>query len=255
MFNEDERKLAMIRLFHDQPAIVSHKEKATWGLIKRGVFNINVLVGAWIFTCNQITVQGLSIFTATILRLNFPDRSLIQIQLLSSAPPLVGMVFGLIVAYVTMKMHRHGVAIAACASLCVLGYAIWLGSQSPLARFAAIFLNTAGGYGFGVLTIGWTLSNAAPDTAKNVANAAVSGIANIGTQSYRSLCATACSCYANVQTRVYRCNMELYQHRCEEWLQDWQFSEHGYGTLCRCCIYLSCAIPDKGERQACDWWA
>jgi hypothetical protein len=31
-----------------------------------------------------------------------------------------------------------------------------------------------------VLIIGWTLSNAAPDTAKNVANAAVAGIANIG---------------------------------------------------------------------------
>ncbi|KAJ4982903.1 hypothetical protein SVAN01_11605 [Stagonosporopsis vannaccii] len=180
MFNEAERKLAMIRLFQDQPAIMSHKESISWSLIKRGVLNVNVLVGAWIFTCNQITVQGLSIFTATILRLNFPNRSLIQIQLLSSAPPLVGMVFGLGVAYITMKTRKHGIAIAACASLCVLGYAVWLGSQNPQARFAAIFLNTAGGYGFGVLIIGWTLSNAAPDTVKNVANAAVSGIANIG---------------------------------------------------------------------------
>jgi MFS family permease len=180
IFNESERKLAMARLFHDQPAIATHKEKITWALIKRGVLNVNVLAGAWIYTCNQITVQGLSIFTATILRLNFPARSLIQIQLLSSAPPLVGMVFALGVAYITMKTRRHGVAIACCASFCVLGYAIWLGSRSPSARFAAIFFNTAGGYGFGVLIIGWTLSNAAPDTVRNVANAAVSGIANIG---------------------------------------------------------------------------
>jgi|SRR5690242_17911830 len=35
----------------------------------------------WNFTCNQITVQGLSIYTAKILRLNFPKRSLVQIQL------------------------------------------------------------------------------------------------------------------------------------------------------------------------------
>lgn len=189
MFDEDERKLAMARLFHDQPAITTHKEKMTWALIKRGLFSANVLVGAWIFTCNQITVQGLSIFTATILRLNFPEKSLIQIQLLSSAPPLVGMVFGLVVAYTTMKTRKHSVAIAACASLCVLGYAIWLGSQNRQARFAAIFLNTAGGYGFGVLTIGWTLTNASPDTVRNVANAAVSGIANIGMQSrHAALC-------------------------------------------------------------------
>lgn len=170
----------MARLFHDQPAITTHKERITWALVKRGALNANVLVGAWIYTCNQITVQGLSIFTATILRLNFPTKSLIQIQLLSSAPPLVGMVFALGVAYTTMKTQRHGVAVAACASLCVLGYAIWLASRNPAARFAAVFVNTAGGYGFGVLIIGWTLSNAAPDTAKNVANAAVSGVANIG---------------------------------------------------------------------------
>jgi hypothetical protein len=192
IFNEEERKLAMARLFHDQPAITTHKEKITWALVKRGAFNVNVFVGAWIYTCNQITVQGLSIFTATILRLNFPAKSLIQIQLLSSAPPLVGMVFALSVAYVTMKTRGHGIAIACCASLCVLGYAIWLGSRNPSARFAAIFFNTAGGYGFGVLIIGWTLSNAAPDTVKNVANAAVSGIANIGMLSPTSPIAIPC---------------------------------------------------------------
>lgn len=180
MFNEEERRLAMARLICDQPAILEHKERISWQLFKRGVFNINVLVGAWIFTCNQITVQGLSIFTATILRLNYPEKSLVQIQLLSSAPPLVGMVFGLTVAYITMRTRKHGIFIACCASLCVLGYAIWLRSRDPRIRYAALFFNTAGGYGFGVLIIGWTLSNAAPDTAKNVANAAVAGIANIG---------------------------------------------------------------------------
>jgi hypothetical protein len=180
MFNEEERSLAMTRLFCDQPAILDHREKISWQLFRRGVFNINVIVGAWIFTCNQITVQGLSIFTATILRLNYPEKSLVQIQLLSSAPPLVGMIFGLTVAYITMRTRKHGVFIAFCASLCVLGYALWLGSTDPQIRYAALFFNTAGGYGFGVLIIGWTLSNAAPDTAKNVANAAVAGIANIG---------------------------------------------------------------------------
>ncbi|KAJ8118875.1 hypothetical protein OPT61_g219 [Boeremia exigua] len=180
IFNDKERALAMKRIFKDQPAIQEHKEKITWALVKRGIFNVNVMVGAWIYTCDQITVQGLSIFTATILRLNFPERSLIQIQLLSAAPPMVGMVFSLGVAYITMKTRKHGIATAGCACLCVLGYSIWLGSSNPQARFAAIFFNTAGGYGFGVLIVGWTLSNAAPDTVKNVANAAVSGLANIG---------------------------------------------------------------------------
>lgn len=56
IFNESERKLAIDRLFHDQPAITTHKEGIAWALIKRGTLNVNVLVGAWIYTCNQITV-------------------------------------------------------------------------------------------------------------------------------------------------------------------------------------------------------
>lgn len=180
IFSEEERAMALARIFHDQPAITEHKEKMTWGLIKRGVFNVNVMVGSWIYICDQITVQGLSIFTATILRLNFPEKTLIEIQLLSAAPPLFGMVVGMVIAYITMKTRKHGIAIAICAALCVLGYAIWIGTTNQHARFAAIFFNTAGGFSFGVLILGWTLSNAAPDTIKNVANGAVSGLANIG---------------------------------------------------------------------------
>ena len=170
----------MARIYRDQPAITEHKEKASWKLIKRGILNVNVLARAWIYICDQITVQGLSIFTATILRLNYPDRSTVHIQLLSAAPPLVGMVFGLGVSYVTMKTRQHGIAIACCAAMCVAGYSTWIASANPQARYAAIFLNTAGGYSFGTLVLGWTLANAAPDTVRNVANGAVSGLANIG---------------------------------------------------------------------------
>jgi hypothetical protein len=197
IFTEEERELAMARIFHDQPAIREHKEQMSWSLIKRGIVNVNVLVGAWIYICDQITVQGLSIFTATILRLNFPDHTTVQIQLLSAAPPLVGMVVGLGVAYVTMRTRQHGFAIAVCAALNVVGYSIWLASSNVEARFAAIFLNTAGGYSFGVLVLGWTLANAAPDTVRNVANGAVSGLANIGECS--EYCRTECQTDENEQ--------------------------------------------------------
>ncbi|KXJ87073.1 major facilitator superfamily transporter [Microdochium bolleyi] len=180
IFNEEERALAMARMFHDQPAIREHKERITWGLVKRGFFNVNVMVGAWIYICDQITVQGLSIFTVAILRLNYPERSTIEIQLLSVPPPIFGAVFGMCVAYVTMKTQRHGVAIACCAAINVVGYSIWVASTNAQARYAAIFLNTAGGFSWGVLVLSWTLANAAPDTVRNVANGAVSGLANIG---------------------------------------------------------------------------
>ncbi|KAJ1325299.1 MFS transporter ACS family allantoate permease [Microdochium nivale] len=180
IFGDEERALAMARMFHDQPAIREHKERTTWGLVKRGFFNVNVMVGAWIYICDQITVQGLSIFTVSILKLNYPERSAVEIQLLSVPPPIFGAVFGMCVAYVTMKTQRHGLAIACCAAINVVGYSIWVASTNAQARYAAIFLNTAGGFSWGVLVLSWTLANAAPDTVRNVANGAVSGLANIG---------------------------------------------------------------------------
>ncbi|KAL0933270.1 major facilitator superfamily transporter [Colletotrichum truncatum] len=180
IFNEEERALAMARIFHDQPGIREHKERITWKLVKSGVLYVNVLVGAWMYTCNQVTVQGLSIFTVTILRLNYPGKSTVAIQLLSVPPPIVGLVFGFSLAYVSMKTRRHGIGIAGCAVMNVIGYSIWLVSTNVQARYAAIFINTAGGYGTGVLVMSWTLANAAPDTVRNVASAAVSAIANIG---------------------------------------------------------------------------
>jgi hypothetical protein len=90
------------------------------------------------------------------------------------------MVVALIVAYIAMRTRKHGYAIACAAAVNVLGYSIWLGSTNTQARYAAIFLNTAGGYSFGTLIMSWTLANAAPDTVRNVSNSAISAIANIG---------------------------------------------------------------------------
>lgn len=180
IFTEEERALAMARIFHDQPDIREHKEKITWPLVKRGIFNVNVVIGCWIFICNNITVAGLSIFTPTILRLNYPGRSIIDIQLLSVPPPLVGTVISLSIAYLTMKTGKHGIAIACAAAANVLGYSIWLATTDVQARYAAVFINTAAGYTFGPLVISWTLSNASPDTIRNVSSATISAIGNIG---------------------------------------------------------------------------
>ncbi|KAJ0163072.1 hypothetical protein CTA2_3558 [Colletotrichum tanaceti] len=72
-------------------------------------------------------------------------RSTVEIRLLSVPPPLFGMVFGSRRRLRhNMKTRRHGVAIAMCAALDVVGYSIWLASTNAQARSAAIFLNTAG---------------------------------------------------------------------------------------------------------------
>lgn len=247
IFNAEQRALAMARLFHDQPAIRDHKEKITWALIKRGVLTPNVLAGAWIYTCNQVSVQGLSIFTVTILRLNYPGLSTVQIQLLSAPPPIAGAAFALCMAYVAMKTRRHGLVIAACAGLNVVGYGIWLGSSNPQARYAAIFLNTGGGFAFGALVLSWTLANAAPDTVRNVANAAVSGLANIGKCCYHVTRHLLGPRLTTILCRFHRRDVELHQHGRLYGLPNRKQPKHGHGLVRHLCRAGIDAVPALGE--------
>lgn len=126
IFNEEERKLSRDRFFADQPAIQEHKEAIETKLILRAFTAPVTLTCIWLYICNNITVQGLSIFTVTILRSVYPGRSTVQIQLLAVPPPVVGLVFALTMAYVAMKTGRHGYCIMFSVTLAIIGYALWV---------------------------------------------------------------------------------------------------------------------------------
>lgn len=126
IFNEEERKLSRDRFFADQPAIQEHKEAIETKLIMRALLSPVTLACTWLYICNNITVQGLSIFTVTILRAVYPGRSTVQIQLLAVPPPIVGLAFALTMAYVAMKTGRHAYCIMACLVLAIIGYSLWI---------------------------------------------------------------------------------------------------------------------------------
>jgi hypothetical protein len=68
IFNEQERQLSKARFFADQPAISQHKEAISLKLVKQALTSPVTLACIWLYICNNITVQGLSIFTVSILR-------------------------------------------------------------------------------------------------------------------------------------------------------------------------------------------
>jgi hypothetical protein len=70
----------------------------------------------------------LSIFTPSILRLNYPGSSTVKIQLLAVAPSIVAAIIALVACYVAMRTRAHGYVTIFGASLSVIGY----GSESPV---------------------------------------------------------------------------------------------------------------------------
>lgn len=181
MFNEAERKLSVERFFADQPAIKEHKEAITTGLVWKALKNPVMLICTWLYICNNITVQGLAVFTPTILRSVYPGRTTVQIQLLSVPPPVVGLFFALSVSYVAMKTRKHALCIMFAISLAIIGYSLWITFLAqPKIRYAALFLTQMAGYAYGPIVLSWATANAAPDTVRAVTAAAVTGFGNIG---------------------------------------------------------------------------
>jgi hypothetical protein len=126
LFNEEERKLSRDRFFADQPAIQDHKEAIETRLIMRALTSPVTLACTWLYICNNITVQGLSIFTVTILRQVYPGRSTVQIQLLAVPPPIVGLVFALSMSYIAMKTGRHAYCVMVSLCFALAGYGLWI---------------------------------------------------------------------------------------------------------------------------------
>jgi hypothetical protein len=148
-FNEEERALAVKRIFADQPQIKESKEKIDKKLVKRGIFNINTLACVWLFAASNTTVQGLGIFLPSILRVIYgPKSSNVHIQLLTVPVYVLATGAGIIISVLCVRLRVHW-PFAAFGGLCgIVGYSIWIGTDttSVHARYAACFINLLGGF-------------------------------------------------------------------------------------------------------------
>lgn len=160
MLTEPERLIALKRLAAEGPSGTRIKEKTSSRLIYKAFFNVNTVACTYMYICDNITVQGwvsgrsdwglsccstnpccfllrLSIFTPTILRLNYPGSTTVKIQLLSVAPAIVAAVVALTCCYVAMRTRSHGFVTIFGASLSVIGY----GSESSQDTRCATWLD------------------------------------------------------------------------------------------------------------------
>ncbi|KAF5364685.1 hypothetical protein D9758_005600 [Tetrapyrgos nigripes] len=182
MLNEEEKQLAIARIYADQPDIKEDKESINRKLIKRGVFNITTVTCGWLFLVGNCSVQGLGIFLPSILQVNYPGASPVRIQILVIPIYVTAGVIALLVTIGCIKTGRHFPFLLFAGACTITGYSIWLAtdSSSAKARYAACFLNMTGGFSTGPVVLGWAASNASPDTLRAMVGAVVTGIGSIG---------------------------------------------------------------------------
>ncbi|KAK7028118.1 hypothetical protein VNI00_014933 [Paramarasmius palmivorus] len=184
MFNEEERTLAIARVYADQPQIKDTKEGINRKLLKRGVIDVTTLTCVWLYILamqvDNLSVQGLGIFLPSILKLNYPDATTVRIQLLVVPIYATATVVALLATIGCIKLRMHW-------PFSVFGgihdyYSIWISTDATAkqARYAACFLNLTGGFINGPVVLGWAASNASPDTIRAMVGAVVTGFGGIG---------------------------------------------------------------------------
>ncbi|KAJ6523068.1 major facilitator superfamily domain-containing protein [Mycena vulgaris] len=179
---EEEKILAVGRLESEYPAIneaAQHTRKQT---IRQGLLNINA--STWLiaveFLFSNIAVQGAAVFLPTVIATLFPEKTTVEKQLLSVPPYLMAAVVQIITPYISMRMDTRGPFMTAHASVGVIGYAIFVGSRSLHARYAACFLVAAGAFLFDAFSSGLVAVNTGPDTTRAVALGILSSIGYLG---------------------------------------------------------------------------
>ncbi|KAG6026836.1 hypothetical protein E4U41_001160 [Claviceps citrina] len=177
--SEEERELAVARVESERLG-VEMLDSMDRTKIVRGLFCPTTLSMAFIFLLNNITVQSLAFFAPTIVRTIYRDRTVVQYQLLTVPPYMVGAFFILLSAYISWRIDRRLVFLILASPVVMVGYAIFLANASSTVRYAATFLITSSIFVFGPLGNAHVAANVVSDTARGAAIGMNVMLGNVG---------------------------------------------------------------------------
>ncbi|GAA6014489.1 hypothetical protein JCM10207_001625 [Rhodosporidiobolus poonsookiae] len=130
---------------------------------------------------SNVTVQGVSLFSPTIIKAMYPGMSTVQIQL-RSPPYVVAWVWSLAVAYFSARINRRGIPLLITIPLALVGYAIFVGTKlgENSARYGGIFLNILGAFPGGPMWLAWGINCASTDSERALVSGLVPGFGQFG---------------------------------------------------------------------------
>jgi hypothetical protein len=134
-----------------------------------GVFSPVTLATAFIFLLNNITVNGLAFFAPTIVQTIYPEASIVSVQLHTVPPYVVGAFFTVLIPLISTITDRRLLPMMASAPFMMVGYIMFLASETASVRYGASFLVATGAFSFGALCNAQVSANVVSDTARSSA--------------------------------------------------------------------------------------
>lgn len=194
MFNEEERRIAIARLRNENEQGTQESEKQPfWPSFKRA-FTVHSTLCIIGYSCINVSVAGLSTFMPTVIR-TLGRYGTIEIQLRTVPPFVVAAVWSVVISYISWKVQKRGIWIMISVPMAILGYALFLGTTNPHARYAGCFLcftgvvplgrecRTSNSSRLGVLMdsttaffLSWGLNNCPLPTSRAILSALIPGL-------------------------------------------------------------------------------
>ncbi|KAK3381731.1 major facilitator superfamily domain-containing protein [Podospora didyma] len=176
----EEREMAIARVKAERVATTEVLDKMDKKKLLMGVKNPIVSVTSFIFLLNNITVQGLAFFLPTIVRTIYPTKSVVQQQLFTVPPYVVGGFFTVALPLISTIIDRRQIIMIMCFPMVMVGYAMFLATSNANIRYGACFLVTSSLYAGGPLTNSQVSANVVSDTARSTAIGLNVMMGNIG---------------------------------------------------------------------------
>lgn len=140
----EEKELAAWRVRSERVGTTAVLDKMDRQKLWKGITNPVVISTSFIFLFCNVTVQGLGFFLPTIVRSIYPERSIIQQQLFTVPPYVVGAFFTLLLPLLSWRLDKRQVFIILSAPLGMIGYILFIAVNEASVRYGATFLIASG---------------------------------------------------------------------------------------------------------------
>lgn len=129
--------------------------------------------------CAGTTLYGLAYFEPTIVS-GLGHYSPVKAQLMSVPPFAVAFVLSVFTSFVSDRYRARGLTMIFFSVICVIGFAMFLGSDSKHVKYGSLFLSLPGTYCLAPALSTWNANNTAPHVRRATAIAIVFMLTNSG---------------------------------------------------------------------------
>ncbi|KAJ3573726.1 hypothetical protein NP233_g2248 [Leucocoprinus birnbaumii] len=179
LLTQAERELAIERIDLDSAVKTEGtREKTSLKLVLRS-FNVWTCLCTFCFFVLSISYQTMNVFLPTILS-KVGHLSASQAQLDTAPIFIAGAVWGLLSSHASFRWKNRAIPTFFGELLHVIGYSLVINSSSFSQHYAACVMIYMGDCAVGILIMTWATDNAAPDTMRAVAAAAIPGLGSLG---------------------------------------------------------------------------